>query len=208
MREIIFNLVLSAGGGIAVAFCAFRFLGKTFIEKHVSKSLKEKQHELDSELEKLKTANIRISHIMTSLYTEEKEAIKEIAEWITLAVNKAYRLHHSIFLSDKEFDVEFESLRDTFDSLTKSTNKNRVLIEDKLYQQIAEITNTAWNYAGDVSLCAENKENEDLFHQLYHGNCQSSSINERGLAIIRELDELVGTMREYIEGKKREYMGN
>ena len=206
MREIICNLILGAGGGVAVAFCVLRFFGKTFVEKYVSISLKEKQHELDREIEKLKAANVRISHIMTSLYTEEKEAIKEIAELITLAVIKAYRLHHSIFLSDEEFDAEFESLRDIFDSLTTSTNKNRVLIEDRLYQQIAEATNTAWNYAGDVALCVENKEDKDLFHQLYHGNCQSSSINERGLTLIRELDKIVGSMREYIEGKKREYM--
>jgi len=95
MEKIIdfLDYILVAGGGAAaVLFLYIKFWGKTFVEKRVNESLKTKQHELDAELEKLKTANIRVNHIMLSLYEEEKEAIKEISAILIESVHNVHSL--------------------------------------------------------------------------------------------------------------------
>jgi len=133
---------------LAVAGCTMltfiKFWGKAFIEKRVAEKLKEKQHILDAELEKLKAANSRVNHIMLSLYDEELKTLKDLVGSIyriTSLIGTVEAKYKLGVLGSNALDnvsVSKASIADAFTQLTKNSGICSVFVSEELYSQIHE----------------------------------------------------------------------
>ena len=103
------NVTISIAITLSVAACSIlafiKFWGKTFVEKRVTESLKEKQHELDIQLEKVKIINERINRVILTLHDEEIVALKKISKSMYLSLLKVSELVHIIRTSNIEIET-------------------------------------------------------------------------------------------------------
>lgn len=205
------TITLAVAGCSVVAFITF--WGKTFVENRVAESLKKKQHELDAQLEKLKSANARVNHIMTSLYDEEKEAIKEISVQLINAHSEVHSLVSGGWRDDKIIE-KIENCYPLIDDLTDAIIRNRVFIDTDLYQRIEglrkniiEVLNGFNRYINNyIDIDQTFTPRESFESSRKAGNYIHDKFLEGTDKLPSELNEVIGLMREYIEGKKRENM--
>jgi len=196
------TIAVFAGSG-SVAFLFIKFWGKTFVEKRVAESLKEKQHELDAQLERLKSANDRVSHIMTSLYDEEKAAIKEMSGLITTATEKVYGFAYGEYKPNTPDKEHFGGLAGTaIIDANNSLNRHCIFLEEDIFNCSQKLLNKAVKlhhalmFHGDATL-ERNIEAPNIEMQnnpKYHAD-----------ELLKEHHELIQSMRVYMSDIKRKY---
>ena len=181
-----------------------KFWGKTFVEKRVAESLKEKQHELDVELDKLKSANARVNHIMMSLYDEEKEAIKQISDKLTTAVSEVHALAVSGDWYNKEASSPHrEMCYSLMGELNGVINRNRLFIDRSLYEEIIDLRKLVWSVLSGFNHYA-NGYKKDFDNPALQA-IQQKVIDDSG-KLYGSLDDVIEAMITHIEGKKEKSM--
>jgi hypothetical protein len=197
-------ILTAAGGGGVVLVAYIKFWGKTFVEKRVNESLKEKQHELDAELDKLKSANARINHIMMSLYDEEKEAVKQISDKLTTVVSEVHMLAVAGDWYNKETSLPHrETCYTLMGELNGAINRNRIFIDRSLYEKILELRKLTWSVLGGFNYYANGYKKD--FDNSALRQIQQKALDESGL-LYDELDKVIEAMITSIEGRKEKSM--
>jgi len=204
--DVWIHVTISITVTLAVAGCSvlafIKFWGKTFVEKKVAESLKEKQHKLDVELDKLKSANARVNHIMMSLYDEEKEALKQISDKLTAAVGEVHMLTTSGDWYNKEISLPHrEKCYSLMGELNGAINSNRIFLDRSLYVKISELRALIWSVLGGFNHYANGYKKD--FDNPALRQIQQKAIDESGL-LYKELDEIIESMITHLEEKKAE----
>ena len=210
--EMIITIVASAAGAAGLV----RFLLGKWIDKRTAECLAEQKSEIDTELEKLKSANARASHILTSLYDEEVLALKGIAvamsklyESCIETQSKAAKIASSVILRN-EMDEE-EALKEIYD-----------LRNDTVIRIFSDFTITLYEnsiFVGGVfheEAKAFGEEFTDGVDKLFNDIIQMVKTNTitdiDNTILINETEErrkqIFRMMREHIANKKRDYMGD
>jgi len=202
--DIWIQVTISITVTLAIAGCSvltfMKFWGKTFVEKKVTESLKEKQHKLDVELDKLKSANARVNHIMMSLYDEEKEALKQISDKLTTAVGEVHMLTVSGDWYNKEISLPYrETCYSLLGELNCAINRNRIFLDRGLYVRISELRALLWGVLSGFNHYSNGYKKDSDNSALRQ--IQQKAIDESGL-LHKELDEVIESMITHIEGRK------
>ena len=146
IEYILVSLVTAAGGGALLLVTFIQFWGKTFVEKNINTIMKEKQHKLDAELDKLRSANALMKDILLSLYDEKRQAYKEIASTM-YKLSKDLRVTLSNLTKPKQIilydDIDgiLESFNDLLDAFADAYMKNAIFIENDLFESLDSINN-------------------------------------------------------------------
>lgn len=134
------NYVYSAGGAVGIMVLLFIFFGRNWIEKKTIKSIANHQNELNKQLEKLRAANAQVNHIMTSLYNEEKEAIKEISGTLSTCVHEVFSLATVGAWENSEKNKQLmDSCAESINNLSKALNKHVVFLDVDIYEKINQL---------------------------------------------------------------------
>jgi len=203
--EHIITFLFSTIAGCCILFFVFqKFIDgitESSLKKHqesIDARLKEKQKIIDEEIEKLKTANMRLNHIMLSLYDEEEKALKNVSISVLSLRDEVARIYDfqknplgSLNGSEHEvLEPLYTSMCECYGLMNDNINSSAVFLDESMYNKLQEI--------------------RIYFTHILHPRINNfTPINDDGMKLIsNKTNELITYIREHLTTKKTEIFNN
>jgi len=201
LMDIIGYVLVAVGGGATVSVAVVKFWGKTFVEKRVNESLKIKQHELDTELDKLKASNARINHISLSLYDEELKALKELVVSVRAVSSSISTIALSIIGEISGDPRIISTLNEEYNELMRHIAICSIFVDEELYNEIEGFR----TIAQELVIAVQNRKIERNISTEVHSVDLSEFSAEKLATLHEKTFEIVKKVRNELLRKKHEY---
>ena len=184
MWEAIGQFAVALGGASVIIVGVSAFIGKWWAEFLMKSKLAKYEKDLTIELEKAKSYNDRLSHILNDLYDEEIRALKELSKLQIGFVDDI------VFLFRKPSDKQKELAENAYTAYSTVLLENELFIDRSLFDSL-----NGFRTKGHALLILY-----DFYAQGQSGNDKAKKQADE---LIAESNLIRKLMREYVANKKK-----